>query len=146
MFLLDTNIIIAILRGKQEIVKKYQRISSKSQPIYLTTYTITEIYIGFEDQEYKQQNLEKLNIQKKLFDKMINFLEAQKRIISLDLEGAKILGKLLYQLKIKGNIIPFIDAIIAAIGISRNLTIITSDKNHFNAIKTVNDKLVVEFW
>lgn len=146
MFLLDTNIIIAILRGKQEIVKKYQRISSKSQPIYLTTYTITEIYIGFEDQEYKQQNLEKLNIQKKLFDKMINFLEAQKRIISLDLEGAKILGKLLYQLKIKGNPIPFIDAIIGAIGISRNLTIITSDKNHFNAIKTVYDKLNAEFW
>lgn len=146
MFLLDTNIIIAILRGKQEIVKKYQRISSKSQPIYLTTYTITEIYIGFEDQKYKQQNLEKLNIQKKLFDKMINFLEAQKRIISLDLEGAKILGKLLYQLKIKGKPIPFIDAIIGAIGISRNLTIITSDKNHFNAIKTVYDKLNAEFW
>ncbi len=146
MFLLDTNIIIAILRGKQEIVKKYQRISSKSQPIYLTTYTITEIYIGFEDQGYKQQNLEKLNIQKKLFDKMINFLEAQKRIISLDLEGAKILGKLLHQLKIKGNQIPFIDAIIGAIGISRNLTIITSDKNHFNAIKTVHDKLNTEFW
>jgi len=146
MFLLDTNIIIAILRGKQEIVKKYQRISSKSQPIYLTTYAITEIYIGFEDQEYKQQNLEKLNIQKKLFDKMINFLEAQKRIISLDLEGAKILVKLLYQLKIKGNPIPFIDAIIGAIGISRNLTIITSDKNHFNAIKTVYDKLNAEFW
>lgn len=146
MFLLDTNIIIAILRGKQEIVQKYQKISSKNQPIYLTTYTIAEIYIGFEDQEYKQQNLEKLNIQKKLFDKMINFLEAQKRIISLDLEGAKILGKLLYQLKIMGSPIPFIDSIIGAIGISRNLTIITSDKNHFTEIKTVQDKLNAEFW
>ncbi len=146
MFLLDTSIVIAILRGKQEIVRKYQQRLSKNQPVYLTTYTITEINIGFEDQEYKQQNLEKLNIQKKLFDKMINFLEAQKRIISLDLEAAKIMGTLLYQLKTKGNPIPFIDVIIGAIGISKNLTIITSDKTHFNAIKTVNDKLVAEFW
>jgi len=146
MFLLDTSIIIAILRGKKEIVRKYQQILSKNQPIYLTTYTITEIYIGFEDQEYKQQNLEKLNIQKKLFDKMINFLEAQKRIISLDVEAAKIMGTLLYQLKTKGNLIPFIDVIIGAIGISKKLTIITSDKTHFNAIKTVNDKLFAEFW
>ena len=146
MFLLDTNIIIAILRGKQEIVRKYQQIISKKQPVYLTTYTITEIYIGFADQEYKQQNLEKLNIQKKLFDKMINFLEAQKRIISLDLEAAKIMGTLLYQLKTKGNPIPFIDVIIGAIGISKKLTIITSDKTHFNSIKTINDKLNAKFW
>ena len=146
MFLLDTNIIIAILRGKQEIVRKYQQIISKKQPVYLTTYTITEIYIGFADQEYKQQNLEKLNIQKKLFDKMINFLEAQKRIISLDLEAAKIMGTLLYQLKTKENPIPFIDVIIGAIGISKKLTIITSDKTHFNSIKTINDKLNAEFW
>ncbi len=77
---------------------------------------------------------------------MINFLEAQKRIISLDLEGAKILGKFLYQLKIKGKPIPFIDAIIGAIGRSRNLTIFTYDKNHFNEIKTVQDKLNPKFW
>jgi predicted nucleic acid-binding protein len=62
------------------------------------------------------------------------------------LEGAKILGKLPYQLKIKGSPIPFIDTIIGAIGISRHLTIITPDKNHFNAIKTVYDKLDAEFW
>jgi len=36
--------------------------------------------------------------------------------------------------------------IIGAIGISKELTIITSDKTHFNAIKTVNDKLNAEFW
>ena len=146
MFLLDTNIIIAILRGKKDIVKKYQNISTKKQPIYLTTYSISEIYIGFEDQEHKQQNLEKFNIQKKLFDKMISFLEVQKRLISLELDDAKILGKLLYYLKIQGNPIPFIDAILGAIGISRNLKIITTDKKHFNVLKTINDKLTVEFW
>lgn len=146
MFLLDTNIIITILRGKQEIVKKYQSISSKNQPIYLTTYSISEIYIGFHDQEFKQKNLEKLNIQKKLFSKMVNFLDAQKRVISLNIEDAKILGGLLYELKLRGKPIPLIDAILSAIAISRDLTIITSDKNHFNVIKTIQDKLKVEFW
>ena len=146
MFLLDTNIIIAILRGKQEIVNKYQSISSKNQLIYLTTYSISEIYIGFHDQEFKQKNLEKLNIQKKLFSKMINFLDAQKRVISLNIEDAKILGGLLYELKSRGKPIPLIDAILSAIAISRDYTIITSDKNHFNIIKTIQDKLKVEFW
>lgn len=146
MFLLDTNIIIAILRGKQEIVKKYQSISSKNQPIYLSTYSIAEIYFGFQDQKFQQKNLEKLNIQKKLFNKMVNYLDAQKRVISLNSEDAKILGELLYKLKAKGNPIPLIDAILSAIAISRDLTIITSDKNHFNVIKTIQDKLKVEFW
>ena len=146
MFLLDTNIIIAILRGKQEIVKKYKSISSKNQLIHLTTYSISEIYIGFQDQEFQQKNLEKLNIQKKLFDKMVNFLDAQKRVISLNIEDAKILGGLLYELKSRGKPIPLNDAILSAIAISRDLTIITSDKNHFNVIKTIQDKLKVEFW
>jgi len=146
MFLLDTNIIIAILRGKQEIVKKYQSISSKNQPIYLTTYSISEIYIGFQDQEFQQKNLEKLNIQKKLFDKMVNYLDAQKRVISLNVEDGKILGELLYKLKARGKSIPLIDAILSAIAISRDFTVITSDKNHFNVIKTIQDKLKVKFW
>ncbi len=145
MFLLDTNIIIAILRGKQEIVNKYQSISSKNQLIYLTTYSISEIYIGFQDQEFKQKSLEKLNIQKKLFDKMVNFLDAQKRVISLNVKDAKILGGLLYKLRVKGKPIPLIDAILSAIAISRDFTIITSDKNHFTVIKTIQDKLKVEF-
>lgn len=146
MFLLDTNIIIAILRGKQEIVKKYQSISSKNQPIYLTTYSISEIYIGFQDQEFQQKSLEKLNIQKKLFDKMVNYLDAQKRVISLNLEDAKILGELLYKLKLNGKPIPLIDAILSAIAISRDFTIITSDKNHFSIVKTIQNTLKVEFW
>ena len=82
MSLLDTNIIIAILRGKQEIVNKYQFISSKDQLIYIATYSIAEIYIGFQDQVYKHKNLEKLNIQKTLFSKTVNYLDAQKRVIS----------------------------------------------------------------
>ena len=146
MFLLDTNIIIAILRGKQIIVNKYQSISSKNQLIYLTTYSISEIYIGFQDQEFKQKNLEKLNIQKKLFSKMVNFLDAQKRVISLNIEDAKILGGLLYELKSRGKPIPLIDAILSAIAFSRDYIIITSDKNHFNVIKTIQNKLKVEFW
>lgn len=146
MSLLDTNIIIAILRGKQEIVNKYQFISSKDQLIYIATYSIAEIYIGFQDQEYKHKNLKKLSIQKTLFSKMVNYLDAQKRVISLKIEDAKILGRLLYKLKTSGKPIPLIDAILSAIGISRDLMIITSDKNHFKVLKTIQDKLKVDFW
>lgn len=146
MYLLDTNIIIGILKLKQEFVKKYKLISLKSQPIYLTTYSLSEIYLGFHDPEFKQNFPKKLKIQINLFNKMVKNLEAQKRIISLGVEDAKILGKLLYSLKAKGNPIPFIDALLGAISISRKMTLITTDQAHFKALKTIENTLKVEFW
>ena len=77
---------------------------------------------------------------------MVKNLESQQRIISLGIEDAKILGELLYLLKVSGNPIPIIDAILGAISISRKMTLITTDKAHFKALKTIENTLKVEFW
>jgi len=146
MHLLDTNIIIGILREKEGIIKRYKKISGKKQPIYLTTYSLSEIYLGFHDQEFKKQAAKKLKLQKELFNRMVIKLQGQNRIISLSAEDSKILGELFYLLKVKGNPIPVIDAIIGAIVISRELTVITTDKNHFNVIKRIYENFKVEYW
>ena len=86
MYLLDTNIVIGILKLKQEFVKKYKNISLKKQPIYLTTYSLSEIYLGFNVPEFKQNYAKKLKIQKNLFNKMVKNLESQQRIISLGID------------------------------------------------------------
>ena len=146
MYLLDTNIIIGILREKQEILKKYKELSEKALPIYLTSYSLSEIYVGFHDQEFKKKYPKKLKIQINLFSKMVNKLQAQNRIISLSVEDSKTLGEIIHLLKVKGNPIPIIDSIIGAIAISQKLIVITTDQNHFKAIKDVKNELKIEFW
>ena len=146
MLILDTNIIIGILREKENIINKYKKISGKKQPIYLTTYTLSEIYLGFHDQEFKKQAPEKLKLQKELFNRMIIKLQGQNRIISLSSEDSKILGEIFHLLKVKGNPIPVIDAIIGAIAISRELTMITTDQTHFKVINDIYNNFRVEYW
>ena len=146
MYLVDTNIIIGILRYKEEFINKYKYISEKSQPIYLTTYSLSEIHVGFYDQDFKKKYPKKLKLQKELFNKMVKKLELQDRILSLSDDDARILGKLFHLLKVNGRPIPIIDALNGAIAISRNITLITSDKAHFNVIKEINKQFKVKYW
>ena len=146
IYLVDTNIVIGVLRKKEDILTKYKSISEKSQPIYLTTYSISEIYLGFHNKEFKLKHAEKLKLQKELFSRMLVKLDAQKRIISLSVEDAKVLGNIFHLLKVNGTPIPIIDAIIGAIGISRKFTIITTDQNHFEIIKGIKKEVNLEFW
>ena len=146
VYLLDTNIIIGVLRKKEDILTKYQSISEKSQPIYLTTYSVSEIYLGFHNKEFKEKHGEILNLQKELFNRMLVKLDAQKRIISLSVEDAKVLGNIFHLLKVEGTPIPIIDAIIGAIGISRKFKIITTDQKHFEIIKGIKKEINLDFW
>jgi len=146
MFLLDTNIVIGILRKREEILEKYKKLSEKNQKIYLTTYSLSEIYLVFKDQDFKKKFPEKRKIQKKLFNKLVELLKSQNRIIALSIKDAKKLGDLFYILKVNGSPIPVLDAIIGAIAISRNLIVLTSDKNHFETVKQLISEFKVEFW
>ena len=146
MYLVDTNIIIGILRTKEEFINKYKSISEKSQPIYLTTLSLSEIYAGFYGQDFKKKYPKKLKLQKELFNRMVKKLELQNRILSLSVDDARILGNLFHLLRVNGKPIPIIDALIGAIAISRNLTVITSDKAHFSVIKEINKQFKVIYW
>ncbi len=146
MYVLDTSIIIGILRERANIIKRYKKISGKKQPIYITTYSLSEIYLGFHDQEFKKQAVGKLKLQKELFNRMLIKLQGQNRIISLSAKDSKILGEIFHLLRVKGNPIPVIDAIIGAISISRKLTIITIDQKHFKVINNIDENFKVEFW
>jgi len=74
---------------------------------------------------------------------MIKKLEHQNRILSLSVDDARILGNLFHLLRVNGKSIPIIDALNGAIAISRNITVITSDKAHFGVIKEVNKQFKV---
>ena len=77
---------------------------------------------------------------------MVKKLELQNRILSLSIDDARILGNLFHLLKVNGKPIPIIDALNAAIAISRNITVIASDKAHFSVIKEINKQFKVIYW
>lgn len=134
------------MREKKDILENYTKISSRKQPIYLTTYSISEIFFGFYDKEFEKHNPEKLKLQKELFNRMIKKLIGQQRVICLSYDDSKVLGKLLQLLKVKGTPIPIMDAIIGSIAYSRNLCAITTDKSHFEVIEETLEDFEVHYW
>jgi len=65
MYLVDTNIINEILRNKEEFISKYKYISENSQPIYITTYSLSEIHVGFYNQDFKKKVSKKVKTSKR---------------------------------------------------------------------------------
>jgi predicted nucleic acid-binding protein len=146
MYLLDTTILIGILRGNKDFLKKYSKICARNQTSYLTFYSIAEIYIGFFELILRNKASSRLKIQQDLFERIILQLKTQERILSLEIDAAKKMGELISRLKFNGTPIPLIDALICAISLSKDLTVITSDKRHFKTVKEVISEFQVEFW
>lgn len=77
---------------------------------------------------------------------MIAKLKFQERIVSLGIKDAQVFGELIYLLKRNGTPIPIIDLLIGSIAISKNLTLISTDRNHFGVIKNVKEDFKVKYW
>lgn len=77
---------------------------------------------------------------------MVVQLKRQERIIALGIKEAKVFGELIHLLKVNGTPVPIMDALIGSIGISKGFIVIITDHTHFETIKSVQDKLRVQFW
>ena len=120
---LDTDLLIAILRGKQEAYNIAIEIEQETKAA-TTVINAFEIFYG----AYKSQ-LEKQNI--KETDKLLGKLE----VIPLELESARKAAEISEKLAEKGQPIDYRDAMIAAIAIENDLTLTTRSKAHFDRIK-----------
>jgi tRNA(fMet)-specific endonuclease VapC len=123
-YLLDTNIIIDLFIGNQDIEKKIKQLKT---PI-VSVITIGELYFGAEKSQQKSKHLKQVN----------EFVEIC-TILDIDLATTKIYGKIKTALKIKGRPIPENDLWIAATSIQHNLTLATKDK-HFTEIEDIDLK------
>ncbi|MHA1145678.1 MAG: type II toxin-antitoxin system VapC family toxin [Candidatus Helarchaeota archaeon] len=145
-YLLDTGIIIGLLREVPTIVKKYRNLP-KERSIFFSVYSLTELYEGINNEGInKITNLDKKNAQSKILKILINHLEKKKQLLSLTRLEAEIYANLKISLQQSGMSIPVIDLLIGTIAIEKDFTLITTDKKHFQMLKKVIPQLNVEFW
>ncbi len=120
-FLLDTNIISALLKGGAAIADNID----KADKVYIPIIAVGELYYGASFSTRFQKNIEDIQ-------KVISRYE----VISLNEETTAIYGDIKALLRKKGRPIPENDIWIAAIAIQYNLILITRDQ-HFNEIEEI---------
>ena len=117
MYLLDTNICIALLNENRQAVKKFNRYFSQC---YLSTIIVAELYKGVYYSQHLVKNLDTLQ----------QFIELL-RIEPFDLDAAVEFGKIQSELKKIGKPTGELDALIAAVARSRNDILITNNIKDF---------------
>ncbi len=129
-YLLDTDIIIYWLTDRYpQIQQKIEEVGEDQ--IFVSSITIAELYFGAYNSSKPVDNCA-------LLDELI--LEIN--IVPFTERTGLVFGKIKTELKKKGEIINDSDLFIAAIALSRNLTLVTNNERHFQRIEDLN----IENW
>lgn len=123
-FIIDANVIIDYLRGKNNLL--YQLLDK--EVVSISVIVIGELIFGAENS---------IQIKKHLLQ--IKGLLSKVNVIGIDYETAEIYGKIRADLRKKGTPIPENDIWIAATALRHNFILITNDK-HFANINLLKHK------
>lgn len=126
LFLLDTNIITALLKGEKSIAEQIDG----AQAIYIAVTVLGELYYGAQYSTNIEKNIRNISLIVQTYE-----------VLDADEETASIYGKIKASLRKKGRPIPENDIWIATIAMQHRLTLVTRDK-HFTEI----DNLSVAKW
>ena len=124
-YLLDTNIIAAILNKEPEIEAK---IADKE--VYLCSIALGELYYGAFKSTHVEENRRRIEL-----------LATRYPLLLCDQGTAQQYGEIKFALRKKGRPIPENDIWIAAIGLQHGLTLLSRD-DHFTEV----ENLVIENW
>ena len=127
---LDTDLLIAILRGKKEAYNRVTELDEEAKGA-TTAINAFEVFFGAHKSAMKSENVKEAS---KLLDRL--------EVIPLDLASSRKAGEISAALVAKGETIDYRDAMIAGIAIENNLTLVTRNKSHFTRIKS----LKLETW
>ncbi|MTJ23177.1 type II toxin-antitoxin system VapC family toxin [Dolichospermum sp. UHCC 0352] len=128
MYLLDTNICIAILKANENVVSQFHE---KHQSCYLSSLVLAELYKGVYCSTKVERNLDNLK-------KFANLLP----MIDFDEKAAIEFGKIQNELRKIGKPTGQLDALIAAVAISQNYILVTDNTRDFENITN----LILENW
>jgi len=122
--ILDTSVMIDILRGNKDTLNKIKYIEDKNTPLTTTSITVFEIFQGISFVNERNR------------DRIYNLFEAI-NILSFDDNSAREAGIIQSDLKKQGKTIDPEDAMIAGIAKINTEIIFTRNKKHFEKIKNL---------
>jgi len=126
MVVLDTDIIVAFLRGQDDVVKKIRELYENGIPISTASITAFELFKGAYGSTHPEKKADDIEI-----------LLEDLNILYFDMKSSRIAGKIYSQLKKEGKLIDILDQFIASIAIANNEKIITRNVKHFSHISNV---------
>jgi len=130
VYLLDTNICIFIKNKKPiHVLERLQR--AIDDPVYISSISVAELQFGV----YNSLHIERNRLS------LTEFL-APFEVLDFDTNDAEKFGILRSQLKCEGAMIGPYDMLIAAQALSKNLILVTNNRNEFKRIKHIK----IEDW
>lgn len=128
MWHLDTNIVIAYLNGNREVA---ERLKATLPDIAISSIVLGELLYGAKASQRRTENLERLWE----FEQLIE-------IVDFDQQCAEAYSDIRLDLRRKGRPTGEVDALIAAMAIAYQATLVTDNIKHFAHI----EGLTVENW
>jgi predicted nucleic acid-binding protein len=123
-YLIDSDILIYFLKGKQEVVQRLSRIPIDD--LYISRINYTELIYGAYNSSKINQNL-----------KVIEPFLDNFKVLEFTQVSSLIFAKEKARLKKSGNIIADMDLMIASIAIENDCTLISNNIKHFNRIQNL---------
>ncbi len=127
---LDSDLLVAILRGKQEARTIVEALDEESKGA-TTSVNAFELYFGSNKSAKKEENIKQAS---KLLERLTVF--------PLDISSSRKAAEISAKLVTKGQAIDFRDAMIAAIAVENGLTLVTRNISPFKRVK----ELKTEKW
>jgi tRNA(fMet)-specific endonuclease VapC len=135
-YLLDTDVLIAFLRGKNARLKRrMNELLRRDIPVYMSIISLGELYLG----AFKSGNTPK-NLS------LVNSLKEQLDLLELNDETVLLYGEIEAVLEKCGQVIGDFDVLIASTAINSDVTLVSGNERHFKRIVTLFGQLQFEKW
>ncbi len=122
MYLIDTDQIINLLKGREEADTFFQSVGFL-EDLYISIITVAEILEGI----YNYRDTKSLKIFQDLLDEQLTILD-------IDMDVIKNYALLNGKLRKEGKLIDKFDLLIASTALAYDLTLVTGNLKHFNRI------------
>jgi len=124
-YLLDTNVVIAVLRRQPVIVReRLHDASDAGDAVAISSVVLFELWYGAAKSQRRRENSERLRI----------FLSGNIEILRFDDEDAALAGDLRATLEAAGTTIGPYDLMIAAQGLRTGFTLVTANVSEFSRV------------
>lgn len=123
--LLDTNVVVALLRNKPITVReRYRKAQSNGDHLALSSVVLFELWYGVAKSSRVQENTERLRI----------LLSGDFELLDFDDEDARTTGQVRAILEKAGTPIGAYDLMIAGQALRRGLTVVTANTAEFSRV------------
>ena len=120
MYLLDTDLLIDLSRGRSKIQERVAGIGMSNCSV--SEVSLAELYVGF----YKNQSVNRYQF-------LLSFLEESLLVVPIS-SSIKTYARIRSQLELQGNRLDNMDLFIAATALANDYTLVTHNARHFSRI------------